>query len=114
MVWRPAAEKDAVDIAAYYAAEGGPALELKFIDALAATFDLIARQPVSGSTRHAALFPELPAPLRFHPLRHFERILVYYMAMPAHVEVIRLWDAARGLDALLDGTDTSTQNRIDN
>ena len=66
----------------------------------------VARHPASGSTRHAALFPELPVPLRFHPLRHFERVLVYYRDLPAHGEVIRVWDAARGLDALLDDTDT--------
>ena len=106
VVWRPAAERDAGDIAAYYAVEGGLALELKFIDALAAAFELIARHPASGSTRHALLFPELPAPLRFHPLRHFERVLVYYMDMPAHLEVVRVWDAARGLEALLDAPET--------
>lgn len=106
ILWRPAAEHDAADIAAYYAAEGGLALELGFIDALAAAFEVIARHPASGSTRHAGLFPELPVPLRFHPLRRFERILVYYMDVSTHVEVIRVWDASRGLDALLDDTET--------
>lgn len=102
IVRRPAAERDITAIAEYYAAEGGLALELKFVDALATTFNLIARHPASGSPRHARLFPELPVPLRFHPLRHFERILVYYMDTPTHVEVIRVWDAARGLETLLD------------
>lgn len=80
------------------------ALELRFIEALAATMGLLARHPVSGSMQHAGLFPELPVLLRFHPLRRFERILVYYISPPSHVEVIRVWNASRGLDALLDGT----------
>lgn len=101
-VWRPAARRDVVELAAYYAAEGGVVLEVGFLDALEATLDLITRHPYSGATRHADLFPELPAKLRFHPLRRFERILVYYTSVSGRVEIIRVWNAARGLDALLD------------
>lgn len=106
LVWRPAAAQDATNLAAYYARQGGPALGVGFLDELEAAFELIANHPDSGSPRHAELFPELPVPLRFHPLRRFERILVYYAAMPDRVEVIRIWDAARGLEALLDDCST--------
>ncbi len=34
-------------------------------------------------------------------LKEFPRILIYYMDRPDAVEVIRVWDAARGLEALL-------------
>lgn len=102
IIWRPGAERDAMDLAAYYAKAGGVALELGFLDVLEATLELISSHPDSGSTRHAYLFPELTEPLRFHPLRRFERILVYYTTMPEDVEIIRIWDAARGLDALLE------------
>lgn len=100
LAWRPAAERDAEDIAAWYAKAGGVTLELGFLEELEAAFELIATHPDSGSARHAGLFPELPAPLRFHPLRRLERILVYYIALSDRVEIIRIWDAARGLDAL--------------
>ena len=99
--WRPAAERDAATLATHYAAEGGARLELQFIAALAAAFELIREHPGCGSTRHAALFPELPVPLRFHPLRRFDRIVVYYMDQPTHVEVIRIWHTARGLDVIM-------------
>lgn len=102
LVWRPAAQRDATEIAAYYAKQGGASLELGFLGELEAVLELVVAHPGAGSKRHAGLFPELPAPLRFHPLRHFERILVYYMALPKRVEIIRIWDAARGLQALLE------------
>ena len=40
-------------------------------------------------------------PLRFHRLQRFDRYLVYYFDRPNHVEVLRIWDSARGLDALM-------------
>lgn len=102
LLWRPTAMRDGEELAAYYFAAGGMALEIGFLDALDAAFELISDHPDSGSTGHADLFPELPKPLRFHPLRRFDRILVYYAAFDDRVEIIRIWDAARGLDALLD------------
>lgn len=102
LFWRAAAERDATELASYYAAEGGAALEVKFLDALETALDLIATHPASGSLRHAYLFPDLPSPLRFHPLRHFERVLVYWIVLPDHIEIVRVWHAARGLDALME------------
>lgn len=102
LTWRRAAERDAAALARYYVDRGGTSLEVAFLDELEAAFNLIVAYPESGSTRHADLFPELPAPLRFHPLRRFERILVYYVMAPDHVEIIRVWNATRGLEALLD------------
>lgn len=93
--WRPAAVRDADAAARWYAAQGGQALELDFIDALQAAMDRIAAHPASGSTRHAMWFPELPEPLRFVVLDRFDRYLVYYLDLPDHVDVIRVWDAAR-------------------
>lgn len=99
--WRPAARDDADDAVAWFAAQGGVALALAFIDALESAIDLIRRHPGAGSQRHAALVPGLPAPLRFAPLNRFDRYLVYYLDLPDHIEVIRIWDAARGLGPLL-------------
>lgn len=62
---------------------------------------MIAAHPASGSTRHAALLPDLHTPLRFLRLERFERYLIYYLDLPTHVEVVRIWNTARGLDALV-------------
>lgn len=102
LVWRPAAWPDAADLSAHYGRQGGAMRTPGFPGELEATFDLVASYPESGATRDADLFPELPVPLRFHPLRRFKRMLVYYLALPDRVEVIRIWNAARGLEALVD------------
>jgi len=93
--WRPAAVRDAEAAARWYSTQGGMQLALDFIDALEAATTLIADHPASGSTRHAAWFPELPEPLRFVPLERFDRYLVYYLDLPDHVDIIRVWDASR-------------------
>lgn len=102
--WRQSALDDIETLATYYTGEGGAALGLKFVAALEAATALIAEFPDSGSRRHAYLFPDLPMPLRFHPLQRFDRVLVYYLALPRHVEIVRVWNAARGLEALLEDT----------
>lgn len=93
--WRPLARRDVDAAADWHASQGGLELELAFISALEAAADLVARHPASGSTRHAGLFPDLPAPLRFLPLKTFERYLIYYLEFGDHVEIVRVWDAAR-------------------
>lgn len=98
---REQARIDADEAAAWYAEQGGLALELAFVDALEAAYDLIQRHPGVGSIRHAEHAPGLPAPLRFLPLERFERHLIYYIDLPEHLEVIRIWHASRGLEALM-------------
>ncbi len=93
--WRALAREDADQAAAWYALRGGLDLELAFIEALETAVTLIATHPGTGSTRHSGLFPELETPLRFVPLNRFQRYLVYYLEFPDHVEILRVWDAAR-------------------
>lgn len=100
--WRSAALEDIEALAVYYAGEGGASLGLKFVAALEAAAALIAEYPDGGSRRHTYLFPDLPAPLRFHPLQRFDSVLVYYLSLPRAVEIVRVWNAARGLEALLE------------
>lgn len=97
---RPQAEADVSAIVDYLHTQS-PKAALAFIDVVEAAYTLLSAHPASGSTRHASLLPELPVPLRFHPLIGFPRILIYYLDLPKAVEVVRVWDAARGLDALL-------------
>ena len=99
---RPQAAADIVAIADHLSASVGHAVALRFIDAVEAAYALLSAHPASGSPRHAHVLPELPVPLRFHPIKHFDRILIYYLDQPDAIEVIRVWDASRGLDTLLE------------
>ena len=99
---RPQAAADIVAIADYLSASAGHAAALRFIDAVEAAYGLLSAHPASGASRHAHVLPELPVPLRYHPVKHFDRILIDYLDQPDAIEVIRLWDASRGLDALLE------------
>ncbi|HCT28962.1 MAG TPA: plasmid stabilization protein [Stenotrophomonas sp.] len=99
--WRPRAEADAADAALWFARQGGLALGQRFLEELGATLQRIALFPASGSTRHADLAAQLPAPLRFMLVPAFERYLVYYLDLPDRVDVMRVWWVDRGLDALM-------------
>lgn len=101
--WHPQAKRDADEAAVWYATQGGMRMELAFIDALQAAENLIAEFPASGSPLHAGVIPDMPVPLRFHVLHRFDRYLLYYLDLPDRVEVIRVWDASRGLEALFGG-----------
>lgn len=103
---RPQAAADIVAIADHLSASAGHAVALRFIDAVEAAYILLSAHPASGSSRHAHVLPELPVPLCFHPIKHFGRILIDYLDQPDAVEVVRVWDASRGLDALLEETPT--------
>lgn len=104
VVRRPAAVDDIDAIADWLASEASADIARRFIDVTENILTLLGEQPAIGSTRHAEWLPDMPYPLRFHPVRGFPRLLIYYMDCPRHVEVIRVWDAARGLESLLDTT----------
>lgn len=101
LVWSPLAERDVVDAAYWYAKEGGLALGEEFLACVDACLERISRFPKAGSSAHAGLFPELPVPLRFRLLKRFDRYLVYYLDLPERTVVVRVWNASRGLDALM-------------
>ena len=65
---RPAAGADVVAIADYLHAEA-PRAALAFLDAVESAYALLSEHPASGSRRHAHILPELPTPLRYHPIR---------------------------------------------
>lgn len=99
--WRTQARRDAAESAYWYARQGGLALGEAFLADVDAALGIIACHPAIGAARHAGHVPGLPAPLRFVPLKRFEHHLVYYLDLPDHVEIVRLWHAARGLAALM-------------
>lgn len=103
--WRPQARQDAAESAAWYATHRGMMVELAFIDALQDAEARLSQFPASGSVRHANLLPNSVEPLRFTPLPAIARYLIYYLDLPTHVEVVRVWNAARGLDALMEAAE---------
>ncbi|HAI58986.1 MAG TPA: hypothetical protein DCM32_03805 [Xanthomonadaceae bacterium] len=100
--WRDAARRDLDDAAVWYGQQGGLPLETRFIAAVEATAGLVGEHPATGSTRHAHHVPGLPTALRFFPVGGFESYLLYYLDLPTHIEVLRVWNAARGLEALME------------
>ena len=104
IVQRPRVDADIDTIFAWLRRDSAKAA-VKFLDAVQSAHELLGDHPASGSTRHATYCQELPHPLRFFPIHGFPRILIYYMDRPDAIEVIRAWDAARGLDALLAETE---------
>jgi toxin ParE1/3/4 len=100
--WSHQARRDTAEGADWYAAEGGLPLAERFLTQVHATLQRVAQFPASGSTRHAGCIEGLHAPLRFVPVARFERYLIYYLDLPTHVEVLRVWNSARGLDALME------------
>jgi toxin ParE1/3/4 len=98
--WRPQARADAAEAAWAYAGEGGLDLGLRFLDAIDYSLARLATNPASRSTGHAQVAQDLPAPLRFVIVDGFERHFIYYVPLPNHMLVVRIWNAARGLDAL--------------
>lgn len=100
--WRAAARRDLDEAAAWYAQQGGFLLEMRFIAAVEATAGIVCEHPAAGSARHAEEVPGLPAALRYFRVGGFDRYLLYYLDLPAHVEVLRVWNAARGLEALME------------
>jgi len=99
------ARQDASDASLWYAHEGGLALGERFLAQLEATLLQLGQFPDIGSTRHDGIIPDLPAALKFFPVTQFECFLAYYLDLPDHVEVIRIWHSVRGLVALFDGGD---------
>lgn len=104
VVHRPAADRDLDEIIGFLRKDSRQAAR-RFTDAVAAAARVIGDHPGIGSTRHAEIFQELPAPLRFHPVTDFPRILIYYVERADVVEIVRIWDAARGLEALMTDPD---------
>ena len=103
--WRPQARRDSAEAAFWYAQQGGLSLGEAFLAEVGATLAVIAQHPSIGSTRHARHAVDLPSLLRFHPVKRFGHHLVYYIELPSCIEVIRVWHASRGLDALMESVE---------
>lgn len=93
---RARARSDVEAAVDHYARQAGHDVALRFIDALAVTYRLIAARPGSGSPRYAH---ELDLPgLRHRRLARFP-YLVFYIKRPDHIDVWRVLHAGRDIPA---------------
>jgi plasmid stabilization system protein ParE len=98
-VVRPKADRDLEDQAYYYATEGSAELGHRFLLAANDTFSLLATQPNMGwhsLLRHPGL-----ETLRVFRVNGFERILILYLPLLGGVEILRVVNGSRNLQALL-------------
>lgn len=103
--WLPQARDDAVEAALWYAGQGGLDLGEAFLAEVDDCLSRIVTFPLMGSAKHAYLFPHLPVALRFMPVKRFQRYLLYYLDLPEAVRVVRVYNASRGLMALVEASD---------
>lgn len=94
--WQPLARGDVDDAAARYGEQGGPSLELAFIEALELAIGTIATHPGIGSSRLAVLLKIHD--LRVWPLKDFPS-LIFYLERQAHVDIWRVLHAQRDIPA---------------
>lgn len=96
---RPQAAADIASLADACAAMA-PGDGLRFIDAVDAACAHLAGSPDVGGDRHRHVVPELPVALRTLPIPGFPHVLLFHMALPDAVELIRVIDTARGMEPL--------------
>jgi len=101
LIRRERARRDLEEAADYYFAEGGEALELRFIDAIEHTLNLIADRPAIGSLRYAHVLQRND--LRCFPAKRFQ-YLVFYIEFPDRIDVLRILHGRRDIPAILQAT----------
>lgn len=97
---RPAADRDTDEAAEHYAREAGIDVALRFLDAVELAYRRIVESPWAGAPVTA--FEARLAGLRFWPVPGFEAILVFYVASPGVIEVVRVLHGARDLPKRLE------------
>jgi toxin ParE1/3/4 len=97
---RPQAEADLTDQFIYYLAAGGAELAERFLTAVEAATQRLLETPgigVKRSFRHPSL-----QGLRMHPVRGFERHLVFYHERDDGIEIVRVLHGARDIPSAMD------------
>lgn len=105
IVPRRAAEKDVGEAVDYYLREAGGSVALAFIDAIEATYALIAEHPAAGSPRFAH---ELGLEgLRSRAIRGFPYV-AFYVERADQIDLWRVLDGRRDVPAWLDDPDSAS------
>ncbi len=99
IVVRPSARRDQLKLAEYYDSESSDALGDRFLFECDAGMERLCRFPESGAVvahRHSKLYG-----CRMIPVPGFEKILIFYKALPNCIEIIRVLHGARDLEGTL-------------
>jgi toxin ParE1/3/4 len=93
---RPIADNDIDELANYIAGNNLNAA-LRFVDAVAETFEKINEFPAIGSPRYAYLLENL----RMRAVQDFESHLIFYIERQDYIDVVRVLHSARDIPDLL-------------
>lgn len=96
---KPKADRDLDDYADYLAEQASLDVAIRFFDAARETFALLATQPDMG-WRSRSESPELKS-LRVFRVTNFKHMLILYRPLPEGVEILRVVNGSRNLQALL-------------
>ena len=95
----PAARRDLIAQADYFDAQGGTALEDRFLKECDAGFERLSQFPESGTLvrhKHAKI-----EGCRFILVPGFEKILIFYKVLPERIEIVRILHGARDIEEAL-------------
>ena len=101
---RPQAHKDVLAAADYYFAEANLDIAFRFVAAVEDTYSRLLEHPHIG-TEVKTFKPRL-AGLRLWPVPTFESYLVFYLAGPDALDIVRVLHGARNLPGELGGPPT--------
>lgn len=108
-VIRPKADRDIDDISDYIAGEAGLEVGVRFLSEVYRTFALVASQPRIGW--HCRIdHPQLKSARTFRVSGRFEEYLVFYQPYKNRLEVMRLLNGSRDLEALFRQDDAFDQS----
>lgn len=96
---RPDAERDVDQAADYYAREANVDVALRFVAAVEETYLRLCQHPFSGTPVQTSS-PRL-ADLRLAAVPGFDSYLVFHLASPDCIDVVRVLHAARDLPHIL-------------
>lgn len=98
---RPAAKDDIIRQFRYYLLQVQvPEVAIRFVDAVEETAALICASPLAGSPK--ALTNRSLAGLRSWAVKGFEDILIFYLAEPERVRIVRVLHGRRDISKILE------------
>src|SRR3954463_3863372 len=98
IVSRPSADEDLASQTSWYIQHATSELAERFLQAVQETAETVLNFPEMGF-RHGFTHPALKG-LHLHPVKGFEKHLLLYVPTPDGIELIRVYHAARDVDAI--------------
>lgn len=99
VLWKPEAEQDAIDIAAFIGDDRQTAA-IRFFQAVDGTLEGLLAMPRTGRLRDSE--QPMLAGVRSRPVKGFGNYLIFYRVVDAGIEVVRVLHGARDLPTIFD------------